>query len=246
MLALIIPTLFAITLFKSRLWLRLISLILGLGFLTMMVLLASGSGWISVSLGLIVVILCWRPRLATGVLTAAGFITWLAVVNYDKVSWLPQVFRWDHFLGRIDLWRNTINLLIEKPFTGLGLGAWLGVYYSDYAGTATGLVYNSYLQLFSDTGFLGWVALIWAAVVWGRLSWRILSSSRQSYWYGVGVGVIGSIIASAANAFVESTIAGAIIGSATSYHYVGIPLLWIWAALLIVAYNHLVPNHSNR
>jgi uncharacterized membrane protein YhaH (DUF805 family) len=89
------------------------------------------------------------------------------------------------------------------------------------------------------------VALIWGAAVWLRLSWRILSSSRQSYWYGVGVGTIGSIIAVAANAFVETTIAGAFIELATNYHYVGIPLIWIWAALFIVAYNHLVSHQPN-
>ncbi|MCL0094974.1 O-antigen ligase family protein [Dehalococcoidia bacterium] len=240
-LVLVIPPLLAIAVFKSRPWLRLIGLILGSGFLTMLVLLASGSGWISVTLGVILIILCWRWWMAGVVLPAVGFITWLVVVNYDKVFWLPQVFSWGSFLGRVDLWRNTVNLLIDKPFTGLGLGTWLEVYYNDYAGTTTGL-YNSYLQLLSDTGFLGLVALIWAAVIWLRLSQRILFSSRQSHWYGIGIGIIGSIVAGTAFAFVETTIAGTIVGSATSYHYIGVPLLWIWAALFIVAYNHLLAD----
>ncbi|MCL0064548.1 O-antigen ligase family protein [Dehalococcoidia bacterium] len=244
-LVLVIPPLLAIAVFKSRPWLRLIGLILGSGFLTMLGLLASGSGWISVTLGIILIILCWRLWMAGVVLPALGFITWLAVVNYDKVFWLPQVFSWGSFLGRVGIWRNTVNLLIDKPFTGLGLGTWLEVYYNDYAGTTTGL-YNSYLQLLSDTGFLGLIALIWAAVIWLRLSWRILFSSRQSYWYGIGIGIIGSIIAGAAFAFVETTIAGTIGGPATSYHYIGVPLLWIWAALFIVAYNHLLADINCR
>ena len=232
-LAPIIPTLFAIALFKNHPWVRSIGLVLTLVFLTIMTLLASGSGWISVTLGLILVIVCWRFWMGGLVLSTVNFIIWQAVANYDKIYWLPRVFSWDSFSIRTELWTDVINLIVDTPFTGLGLGAWHGVY-------------NSFLQLISDAGILGLIALIWAAPVGLRLCWCILTSSRQSHWYGVGVGIIGGLIASVAFGAVETIIAGVIVKSPTSYHYIGIPLLWIWAALFIVAYNHLNPTWASQ
>lgn len=237
-LAVITPALLALALFKNGPRLRLTGLMVGLGFLAIMVLTASGSGWIAVALGLILVILCWRPLMARLVLPALGIITWLAVLNYDKVAWLSQVFSVDTFLSRIDHWRNTIGLLKDHPFGGLGLGGWFEVY-NDAHNSAVVNVHNSYLQLYADTGFLGLVAMIWAMIIFLVISWRILTSSKQSIWYGVGVGIIGGIIAGAAQAVVEVTNTGTIVESSTSYLYLGIPLLWTWAALLIVSYNRL-------
>lgn len=238
-LAVIVPALFSIALFKGVTRLRLVGLALGLGFLAILFLTASGSGWIAAAIGLVLVVLCWRLWLAGPVLATLGLIAWLATSSYDKVSWMAQVFSVDSFLSRVDYWRGTIDLLAEHPISGLGLGTWFEVY-NNYNGLGTIInPHNSYLQLYSDSGLLGLVAMIWAAVVFLSLSRRILFSSRHGAWYGVTVGIIGGIVAGATQAIVEVTTTGTITESATTYHYIAIPLLWILGALFIVAYNHL-------
>lgn len=242
-LAVVVPVFLAMALFKNYRRLRLTALALGLGFLLVLLLVASGSGWMAVALGLTLVLLCWRFWTAAIILPAAGIATWLVAVYYDRASWLAQVFSTDSLLGRMDYWGKTIDLLKDHPVTGLGLGAWPEVYSSHY-GTSLVNVHNSYLQLYCDTGFLGLVALIWAGVVFLRLSWPILSSSKQGVWYGVAVGIIGGIAAGAAQAIVEVTFSGTMV-TATGYYYIGIPLLWIMAALFIVAYNRLSRGDIN-
>ena len=237
-LAVIIPVLLAVALFKNRLWLRLTALISGLGFLAVLFLNVSGGGWISVVVGLAFVVLCWRFWTVGLVLPAVGLGGWVAAIYYDKASWLAQSFSINSFWCRVDYWRNTVELLKDYPVTGCGLGTWREVYNS-YYGTNAANPHNTYLQIYADTGALGAIALVSATAVLFRICWRILSSSRQSHWYGMGIGIIGGIVAGAAHAVVEVTTLGIIVESATIYHSIAIPLLWIWVALLVVAYNRL-------
>jgi len=249
LLAVVTPALLALAIFRGDLRLRLTGLVLGLLCTAILVLAASGSGWIAAALGLMLVIVFFKPWMAGAVVPLVGILTWLAVVNYDHIPWLIQVFSTTSFLDRVEYWGNTIDLLKASPITGLGLGSYFEIYNSSYVTANSPLVvnaHNSYLQLYSDTGFLGLVALIWSAVVMARSSRRILLSSKQSCWYGVGVGIIGGIVAGATQAVVEVTTTGTIVNSPTSYLYIGIPLVWVWAALFSVASAKLTAKPLKR
>jgi len=238
LLSVILPPLFAIALFRNNTQLRLGALVLGVIFLVVLFLSASGGGWIAVTLGLAFVLICWRLWMVGVVVPTVGLITSAVVVFYDKVQWLAQSFSVNSASGRVEIWVRTIPLFTDYHFiTGIGLGAWFDLYSRLY-GATPGHMHNSYLQLYTDTGILGILALITAAAVFVRLTVNILQASKQNPWYGVGVGLIGSIIAGAVFACYDVTTTGTVV-TATSYIYLSVPLLWIWSALFVVAHKHI-------
>jgi len=238
LLAVVIPPLFGVALFKNNQPLRIAGLILGLMFLGILFLTISGGGWIAVTCGLAFVLIRWRLWMIGVIVPAVGLITSAVVIFYDKALWLTQAFSIGSLRGRVVLWSNTIRLINGcSVITGLGFGNWVDIYNSHYNTEATH-IHNSYLQLYTDTGILGCLAFIIGVLVFARLSISILSSSQHDSWYGVGVGLIGSIIAGAVFACYDVTITGTVV-TATSYIYLSIPLLWVLAALLVVSNKRL-------
>lgn len=247
LLPVVIPPLFGIALFKNNQRLRIAALVLGLIFSGILILITSGGGWIALICGLAFVLISWRLWMLRVVVPALGLITSAVVVFYDKTPWLMQAFSLDSFMYRVkEIWAKTIPLFKNYDIvTGLGLGSWNELYSARYGVNGYHL-HNSYFQMYTDTGILGALALSWAVVVSLRLSISIISSSRQNSWYGVGVGLIGSIIAGGVFACYDVTITGTIL-TATSYIYLSIPLLWVLAALLVVSNKHLsLSHHKNQ
>jgi len=67
-----------------------------------------------------------------------------------------------NLLGRIERWQTTVAVLKDHPLTGLGLGGWwsrLSAY------DMSGRPHNAYLQLYSDTGAIGIIALVVATII---------------------------------------------------------------------------------
>jgi O-antigen ligase len=238
LLVTVLPPLFSVALFKGNKSLRIVGLIFGLIFLGILFLTVSGGGWIAVMCGLAFVLICWRLLTTWIIVPALGFITLIIIIFHDKVLWLAQAFAWDSLHYRLVEWSNTLHLINGSSiFTGLGPGNWVDIYNNHY-NMEDIIIHNSYLQLYTDAGILGMIALIIAVVFFVRASTNILSSSRQNPWYGVGVGIIGGIIAGGVFACYDVTITGTIV-TATGYIYLSIPLLWVLVALLVVSKKHL-------
>lgn len=238
LLAVAIPPFFAMAIFKNSKHLRIIALILGLVLLGALFLTVSTAGWIAVTCSLAFVFICWRLWMIGVVVPVVGSVVAVILALYDKVQWLPQILTFGAVTSRVEMWIRTIHLLTGyRIITGIGLGAWFKLYNGLY-GAAEGHMHNSYIQLYTDTGILGAVALIWAVVVFVRLSRGIILSSKQNVWRGAGIGLIGSIIAGAVFACYDVTTIG-IEGTASSYIYLSVPLLWVWVALFAVTQEHL-------
>ena len=245
LLSVVIPLLIAMALFKEDKRLRIVALGLGLLFLGVLFLTDSGGGWIAVTGGIVFVLISWRLWTIRVVMPVVGAIAAVVFLFYDKVLWLRYSFSVASLSGRIVLWRETIHLINGWSIvTGLGLGTWLEVYQNHYDKFVTH-VHNSYLQLYTDTGIMGVITLIVAVVVFVRLSINILSSSKQNIWYGIGIGLIGSIIAGAIFACYDVTTTGIVL-TADSYINLSVPLLWIWAALFVVCHDHLSAQISDK
>lgn len=237
LLAVVIPPLFAMALFKSGTCLRIVTLILSFIFLGILFLTLSGSGWVAVVCGLVPVIMCWRLWMAVIVVPAVG-ITSAVVASNAKTLWSVPNISGAAVLSRVEIWVRTIPLFTDYHFiTGIGLGTWFELYSRLY-GATPGHMHNSYLQLYTDTGILGVLALITAAAVFVRLTVNILPTSKQSPWYGVAVGFMGAIIAGAVFGCFDVTTTVTIV-TTTSYIYLSVPLLWVWAALFVVAHKHI-------
>ena len=229
-LGVVIPLFLSLALF-SKGTTSCIMLIAGLLLSASLFLSASGSGWGAAVGGLIFVLAVWRMWSLWLTVPAAGAFIAVTAANYHKFGWPSQIFSTESLSSRIDIWLKTIDLMKNSWFTGLGLGTWSEVF--------KGWIHahSSYLQLWSDTGLIGVSAASAAFAVFLRISWRIIKSPRQSHWYGIGVGIIGGMLAGAAASVFDVITYGAF--RSPEYHYLSIPLLWIMAALFVISYRRL-------
>jgi len=141
--------------------------------------------------------------------------------------------------SRTGLWRLTIDLLQESPLTGLGLGAWPLLAYPGAASFPHGHPHNAYLELYSNMGILGVLALLVSLVVAARIGWGILRSSRANPWYGVGVGVLLAGVVTALFGVIEKAPIAVIVLGAEAYFYVVSPLPWLLAVALVLVHRLL-------
>jgi hypothetical protein len=143
--------------------------------------------------------------------------------------------------GRWPIWKTTADLLSASPFTGLGLGCWA---WARWGTTVLGTneiggithTHNAYLELYSNTGIVGALALLVALGIGLRLSLDIIRSPRTHPWYGFGVGVILACVATLLVAALESAPMGVPLVAAETYYYVISPIAWMLCGLLVMAH----------
>ena len=236
LLAVVIPLLFSIVLFKNNIILRLVALLFGFIFLEVLFMSTSGGGFVSVVFGLSFILICWRLWMIGIVIPVTGSVAIAVFFFYDKLTWVKDAFLVQDMQGRLLLWVNTIPLIHSYHFiTGIGLGSWYELYNRVYK-TGQIFLHNSYFQLYVDTGIIGIAALVCGIVVFFNCSKIMLSASRHSSLFGIKIGLIGSIIAGAAMALVDVATFGVVVTN-SGYIYLNIPLLWVFLALFTVAFN---------
>ena len=235
LLAVVVPPLISVSLFSGLSRVRIAALVLGVLFLIILILDASGTGWLSVLCGLVFVILCWRLSAISIIVPAIGIAGAAFLALYQRVQWLSESFSFVSVLDRGDLWAKTLSLMKGwHAVVGLGLGMWFDTFRSHFDRVIEHS-HNSYVQMYSDAGILGVLALIIAYVMFVRLSMKELSSDNGNAWHGVAVGIMGSIIAGGVFSLLDVTTYG-VIETANGVIYLSIPLLWIFAALFVVAH----------
>ncbi len=237
LLSVLLPPLCAIALFKGGGGLRVGAAVLAGIFLLALVLTASGGGLIATACGLAFVLVCWRRWMAFVVAPALGAGAAVVALLYTRASWFAEVFSVSSFLSRVTLWEDTLRRLSGWGIvTGLGLGSWPDTQAWEF-GWAPEHPHNSYLQVYSDTGILGGLAIVVAAVVFVVLARKALLASANRRWSALAVGLVGAAVAGAIFALYDNTLMTAVAGS--HFLYVSVPLLWFWAATLVVAHARL-------
>lgn len=146
---------------------------------------------------------------------------------------LPRLISGDSVGGRSERWEKTIDLIGDSPFTGLGLGCWALIYHGTLLITAPTHVHNAYLELYSNTGFLGALAFIIALIIGIKLALDIIKSPRNHPWYGFGIGVLFACIATLLVGVVESAPIGVPWVKTDTYYYIISPAPWVLAGLLV-------------
>jgi len=181
----------------------------------------------------------------TRLLAAALFIIFLVIVLVMTRDSLNSLLggvsvssRWE------DIWKPTAELLGHSPITGLGLGCWaLARWETTALGTSeiNGITHahNAYLELYSNTGIVGALALLIALGIGLKLSLDIIRSRRSHPWYGFGVGVILACVATLLVAIVEGAPMGVPLVGENTYYYVVSPIAWTLCGLLVIARRHI-------
>lgn len=170
-------------------------------------------------------------RLITGLLSICLIIAVLAMVNES----VPRLFGLDSITGRMPRWEQTIDLLRDSPLTGLGLGCWALAFHGSAVIIHPTHAHNAYLELYSNTGIIGAIALLFFLAIGLKLAWDIIGSPRDNPWYGFGVGVVLACVATMLVGVVESAPVGVPLVASDTYYYLISPVPWILAGLLVIA-----------
>ncbi|GEM_PF-1673042 len=238
--AVLVPGLVSVALFRQKQSLRWVAAILAAIFLFLITLSASGGGWMVMTAGLLFVLLRFNVKVfgvATATIVAAiGTLIW-----FRNITWVSSVFSSISVTSRIEIWQATFVVLKSHFLWGFGLGGWWSRVPSEIA--AQGNPHNAYLQLYSDTGILGLIALIISIVLGIKLFWKIWRADNTLPGYGIALGIAAGVIAGGLHALVEvNTNLPVSIGDRNIYF--AIPFLWIWVAFLVVSCRRLEPPIS--
>lgn len=248
-MAISIPLLLGFTVFKQRRWIRNLSIALLLLFGIIAFFNGSGGGWLSTIPAIIFVIACWQIRSLIITMPAIDLSAWAFFNCWRSSNLLSTAFPLSSVDIRLDLWEETIRVLKSFWITGLGLGNWyIGsiCFLGDECQTITN-PHNAYLQVYSDTGIFGGIAMIMAGLFFIFLVWKILHFANKGYLYGIAVGICGGIIAGAFNAFVEVNTASTLFdNNSVIIFYIALPFVWILAALLVVVYENIKNEALNE
>lgn len=152
-----------------------------LGILALAALALSGSrgGWLSFAVGLAALVPARRVRAmlpaavlaAAGLGVAVGLATWVGSPASDAPAPFSVGTRDPSLSMRFDIWRGTLSMIGDHPWTGTGLGTFRWAYAS-YERPGEWLItqqaHNDYLQLAAETGLVGAALALWGLVAFGR------------------------------------------------------------------------------
>jgi putative inorganic carbon (HCO3(-)) transporter len=143
---------------------------------------------------------------------------------------------------RLALWESTIAMIMDKPFFGIGWGAYWMVY-PDYdffinnANTKIFHAHNMYLNIAAEIGIPGLITFL--SMMYGhvRLALSSIGGTAQHWSSGVMLGIVGAIC-------------GLIVNGFTDYVLFNIQLsmlFWLLNALIVVVWqlNHQRQDQSH-
>jgi len=130
------------------------------------------------------------------------------MTSYEVESWEREDSAHKTTALRIAIWRNTVEMIKDYPWIGLGLGNHK-VFYPLYHGktvkdrefsvtTQLRRVHNDFLQAFAELGVVGMLLLGWTGFVCIRIALSLTSSRYSSdvrFWtIGITLGVVGLLV----------------------------------------------------
>lgn len=234
-LAVAIPALIGIFLSPLRKDIRITTGITAVVFIVILSLSASSGGWFA-ALGGILVVLFFYPR-KRYIITATALVVIIGIsfIFWNDASWVPIVVPLNSITGRLELWKEAVPVLGSHLFTGLSFGEWWSqaTLYPPQGGW-----HNAYIQLVSDAGITGLLALLTGIWACGIVFKRIIRSDKSSVNYMLGIAMFGAIVSGALHACVDVN-TNALIISEDSMIYFAIPYLWLFLSFFVVVYHRI-------
>ena len=190
-------------------WRRLFLLLLTLGTTAVLILTQSRSGWLGAVASLYLLVLLWTavlPKnsphkrallLASGAFTLLGIISVL-LIGPERLASLWQDPAQETLLGSIgslgfrqEVWRWTVVMLQDFPFTGIGLGSFQHVIRRLYPvavdpAYAITHAHNVFLQTAVDFGLFGLINYLALMGVLLAMLWKTARSSITARPYALG------------------------------------------------------------
>ena len=128
----------------------------------------AGTASFLVEMGVLLGLLVWRKR--NGRIAASVGAICLMVLAF--VAWLGTAALWHHFTElqdwmRLAITKDGLRMFWHKPVLGWGLGTFTIAYpefRSFYTNLFVNAAHNDYVQVLTETGFIGFAAVLWFIV----------------------------------------------------------------------------------
>lgn len=107
---------------------------------------------------------------------------------------------------RLALWESTFAMILNKPFLGIGWGAYWLVYpeYDFFNMTSTMYhAHNTYLHLAAEIGVPGLLIFLGIAYGHARLAWDTAAKSNNRWLSGLMLGIVTALAGLAINGFTD-------------------------------------------
>jgi O-antigen ligase len=165
------------------------------------VLLSQSRGAILLGLpaALVIFLLFWRGRRAVIPLVIVGVVAILGLMVLSQV--LPRLadLSGNTAFFREHLWTSSINLIRERPLTGVGLDQFLYWYRGRYllpeawAEPNLSIPHNILLNHWVNLGIIGVLVGVWFQVVFWRKLWRVRWRISDPLFLALALGLAGSM-----------------------------------------------------
>ena len=157
------------------------------------------SGWLPVSVAIIVIIWIARPRLAY-VLSLVGIFliaTQLTEIMENLIYVGDNVYS---ETTRLEAWRIVFEITSVNPLLGTGFANYS--FYTPLYPILGWFVqfnsHNNYVDIIAQTGILGFLCLLWLFIEVGRVGWRVylmMADEPDSFVVAYVYGVLGGFVA---------------------------------------------------
>jgi putative inorganic carbon (HCO3(-)) transporter len=213
-------------------------LLISTGCMSAVILISLSRGaWVACGLaGLALVILRWRwgwAAVGLGLLAAIAGVYWLGVERaLDMLAASKTV---GSLTGRQEVWGRAIDMILDFPFTGIGMGAFQPLAdqlypFQMFGPAAVFHAHNLFLQVAVDlgiTGLLAWLGVLGVVIFCAGQSHRVGGGSNDALITALGAGILGSQIALIAHGLTDAVSWGMVRSA---------PLVWaVWGAAIAAA-----------
>jgi hypothetical protein len=200
----------------------------------------SRAGWIAVILSVFSMIILFKK----GKKYLAAFFILITVTigvffifhshTHDKIN---NFFNEDTFGGRPQLMMAAVNIFKEHPLFGAGLGMYGNICRDNPPTPVFHLhVHNTYLEVLSESGIFGFLALLWIFIVFFKKTFRLIKSGvLKDEVRAIFIGLWGMI---------ASMLVFEIFGSCILVGMQAAPLFWFLLGFAVQSYHKAKSNQA--
>jgi O-antigen ligase len=245
----LIPIWLGISLFTGRWLLRIVALVGASLLIVTVAMSGSRAGMVGLSVGVLVVAILRSRWFFLCVPAGIAVICALHAFGFIESGEMLGVTSGQTFIGRTEVWGTTAEMLMDVPFTGVGLASYPLVYPLYMPPSLPPVVitnpHNAILMMLSDAGLLGLTAMIWTGWIVLVIGWRTFKLGRRGAIAGMAAGLTASLAGQAAYGLFESTVSTIFTDTAGAYHYMASPILALLLGMYIIAYHLVVSQPVN-
>ncbi len=185
----------------------------GILLFTILLSISRGAILLGIPAATAVVILLWQGKRARRILFGLGVLGLLALIPISRLPRFADLL--NRASGptffRLNLWRSTLQMIRENPWTGVGLDNFLYAYRGRYIAPAAwqdpdlSHAHNWVLDFASRIGIPGLLVVLLLLGVVVFMLWRGVHTSQSLYQRAILIGLLGSLADFAGHGLVDAS-----------------------------------------